>query len=135
MEILRFLIMNYHYQFITWNCMMVDLITFWQKSSWLFRKCRISILDFHRVFLCTRDIYIFCRCPPNAKPSFLSLDVNSEVRVFSWFISPTDHNKELIEIRDEQMLAHLKYEYNKEYLLYRTDTPIIRGTVVNRLLS
>ena len=49
--------------------------------------------------------------------------------------SSVAHNKELIEIRDEQMLAHLKYEFNKEYLLYRTDTPIIRGTVVNRLQS
>jgi len=44
-------------------------------------------------------------------------------------------NTGLIEIRDEQLLAHLKYEYNKEYLLYRTDTPLIRGTVVNRLQS
>jgi len=44
-------------------------------------------------------------------------------------------NTGLIEIRDESLLAHLKYEYNKEYLLYLTDTPLIRGTVVNRLES
>ena len=41
-------------------------------------------------------------------------------------------NKGLTEILDGEILEFLKYEYKKNYTIYRTDTPLICGTLVNR---
>lgn len=39
-------------------------------------------------------------------------------------------NKDLIEIKDKKILNELAYQYKKDYLTYRTSTPLISGTVV-----
>lgn len=41
-------------------------------------------------------------------------------------------NKELVEIKDPLLLKELRYQYEKEFLNNRTETPIICGTIVNR---
>lgn len=41
-------------------------------------------------------------------------------------------NQELTEIFDTEILSYLKYQFKKDYLKYRTLTPLICGTVIKR---
>lgn len=41
-------------------------------------------------------------------------------------------NRELIEIKDTKILKELRYQYEKDYLENRSETPMICGTVVSR---
>ena len=41
-------------------------------------------------------------------------------------------NKGLLEIKDKKIIDELRYQYGKDYLLNRTDTPLIMGSVVRK---
>lgn len=41
-------------------------------------------------------------------------------------------NKDLTEIFDLEILDFLKYEFKKNYTIYKNDTPLICGTLINR---
>lgn len=45
------------------------------------------------------------------------------------------NNKDFQEVRDPEILKELEYQFKKDYLQYRTLTPIIMGSVVNRRLG
>ena len=41
-------------------------------------------------------------------------------------------NQDLTEIFDKNILEFLKYEYKKNFTIYKSDTPLICGTLVNK---
>jgi hypothetical protein len=46
--------------------------------------------------------------------------------------SSPESNKGLIEIKDQEFLSKLKKEYDENIERYKTDQPIICGTLVNK---
>jgi hypothetical protein len=41
-------------------------------------------------------------------------------------------NHDLTEIHDEAILKELEYDFNKNYTIYRTETPLICGGIINK---
>ena len=41
-------------------------------------------------------------------------------------------NHDLTEIHDEAILKMLEYDFNKNFTIYRTETPLIFGGIINK---
>jgi hypothetical protein len=44
-------------------------------------------------------------------------------------------NNDFVEIKEKTILEHLTYDYKKNYLEFRSDTPLISGSLVNRKVN